>query len=112
VRRPRSACPAKSSRQIAQALGERLETIGLSRNLTQVQAAEDAGVSLSTLKRLESGRILSALRLQDHLAALPPDPGIRPVARAPRQDRPRRRARPQARSAPDKAWTWGGQDPT
>ncbi|MEO8112920.1 MAG: helix-turn-helix transcriptional regulator [Phenylobacterium sp.] len=109
-----------TSPQIERALGERLEAIRLSRNLTQAQVAEEAGISVSTLKRLERGgsisldafiRVLSALRLQDHLAALLPDPGVRPVERATRKGHVRQRARPKSRPAPASAWAWGSEEP-
>jgi transcriptional regulator with XRE-family HTH domain len=105
--------------QIEAALGARLEAIRLSRNLTQQQLATEAGVSVSTLKRLEGGastsldtfiRVLTALRLQDHLAALLPDPGVRPIERAQRQGKVRQRARPTATPPEAKAWVWGGED--
>lgn len=104
-----------NSAQIERALGQRLEAIRLSRNLTQAQTAAEAGVSLRTLRRLEAGdgvsldafvRVLMALRLQDHLAALLPDPGVRPIERATRQGQLRQRARPRTASRPASAWAW------
>ena len=97
-------------------LGDRIEALRLSRNLTQAQLAQEAGISVSTLKRLERGdstaldafvRVLVALHLQDHVATLLPDPGVRPIERARRQGRLRQRARPKATAAQSSTWTWG-----
>jgi putative transcriptional regulator len=62
-----------TSDQIETALCKRLQSIRLSRNMTQQQLAEEAGVSNRTIRRLEKGqgvsldtfiRVLSALRIQ------------------------------------------------
>ncbi len=52
-------------------IGERIKDIRISRNMTQEDVAENAGVSLSTVKRIESGKgstmdnFLRILRLFD-----------------------------------------------
>ncbi|HZZ31008.1 MAG TPA: helix-turn-helix transcriptional regulator [Phenylobacterium sp.] len=108
-----------TSEQIERDLGARLEALRLSRNLTQQTLASDAGISVSTLKRLERGdtttlnsfiRVIIALRLQDHMASLLPDPGLRPVERVARKGRERRRARPVAPVNPPEPWSWGEED--
>ncbi len=105
-----------TSTQIAGVLGRRLEGLRLARNLTQRQLADEAGVSLRTIGRLEKGegvsldtflRVLSALGLQHALEGLLPDPAIRPVERVEARGRERRRARPSPSSEPAPAWTWG-----
>jgi transcriptional regulator with XRE-family HTH domain len=107
--------------QIAHALGSRLEALRLSRNLTQKAVAKDAGISISTIKRLEQGhstsldsfiRVLIALRLQGYLATLLPDPSIRPVERVTgRGGSERKRASPPATSASaTQPWRWGDED--
>ena len=105
-----------TSDSLIRLLGERLEALRLSRNLTQAQLAREAGISVSTLKRLERGestaldafvRVLVALRLQDHVTALLPDPGVRPIERALRQGRLRQRARPRAAETQPSTWVWG-----
>lgn len=105
-----------SSEAIIEALCQRLDDIRLSRNLSQAQLAAEAGVSRSTLTRLADGqsismdsfvRILQALRLTDHLAALLPDPAVRPVDRVRLDGAERRRARGK-RAAPP-VWTWGDE---
>lgn len=48
-----------TSDQIEAALGKRLESIRLSRNIAQQQLAEEAGVSTRTIRRLEKGQGVS-----------------------------------------------------
>jgi putative transcriptional regulator len=106
-----------SSEAIIAALGQRLDEIRLSRNTSQADLAREAGVSRSTLTRLQSGkpvsldsfvRVMQALRLTDHLAALLPDPGVRPVDRV-QLDKPARQRASARRSTPSN-WTWGDED--
>ncbi|MDP8205780.1 MAG: helix-turn-helix transcriptional regulator [Candidatus Electryonea clarkiae] len=109
-----------TSNQIETALCKRLEAIRLSRNITQEQLAEDSGVSLRTIGRLEKGqgvsldtfiRVLTALRIQHNLEALLPDPAIRPIERVGIGEAERRRARPIAERHEPTAWAWGdGED--
>lgn len=109
----------RSSAAIAAALCRRLDEIRLSKNISQADLAKQAGVSRSTMTRIADGqsvsldsfiRVAKALGLADHLAALLPDPGVRPVEMVSREGRQRRRARPKPTQA--KPWTWGdeGQD--
>jgi len=65
-----------TSEQIEAALCKRLESIRLSRNITQAQLAEEAGVSPRTIGRLEKGqgvsvdtfiRVMMALGIQQSL---------------------------------------------
>ena len=113
-----------SSEAVIEALCRRLEEIRLSRNVSQSGLAEEAGVSRSTMTRIADGkpvsldsfvRVMQALGLADHLAALLPDPGVRPFDRARFGGRERRRARPKpnpesAGSRPK--WTWGDETET
>jgi len=68
-----------TSDQIEAALCKRLESIRLSRNTTQTQLAEEAGVSPRTIGRLEKGegvsmdtfiRVMTALGIQNSLEAI------------------------------------------
>ena len=102
-----------SSDAIMQALFERIEEIRLSRNVSQAALAKEAGVSRSTMTRLAQGRgisvdsfvrILIALGLVDHLAALLPNPNVRPVDRVRLDGTERRRASPASKAAGDWAW--------
>ncbi len=102
-----------SSDAIINALFERIEEIRLSRNISQAALAKEAGVSRSTITRLARGqsisvdsfvRILQALGLADHLAALLPNPNVRPVERIQLDGAERRRASSKQKRAGN--WTW------
>ena len=108
-----------TSNQIETALCKRLETIRLSRNITQAQLAAEAGVSSRTIGRLENGqgvsmdtfiRIMMALGIQQSLEALLPDPTVRPIERVGIGAGERKRARP-TRSTDDRStWSWGDSE--
>ena len=106
----------KTSRQIELEIGSRLARLRLSRNLTQSMLAEDAGIGVRTLRRVEAGepstldsflRIALALGLGDAILGAIPSGRIRPIERVSRTGSERRRARPQPRKDQDAAWTWG-----
>ncbi len=109
-----------TSDQIEAALCKRLESIRLSRNITQAQLAEEAGVSPRTIGRLEKGqgvsvdtfiRIMIALGIQQSLEALLPDPAVRPIERVGIGAGERKRARPTQTSNERPTWSWGdGED--
>jgi transcriptional regulator with XRE-family HTH domain len=109
-----------TSSQIEAALCKRVESIRLSRNMTQQQLAEEAGVSVRTVGRLEKGqgvsldtfvRVLTALRIQQSLESLLPDPTVRPIERVGAGTGERKRARPARVSDEPPAWSWGdGED--
>jgi putative transcriptional regulator len=109
-----------TSDQIEAALCKRLESIRLSRNITQAQLAEEAGVSPRTIGRLEKGqgvsvdtfiRVMMALGVQQSLEALLPDPSVRPIERVGMGARERKRARPTKYSDERPIWSWGdGED--
>ena len=108
-----------TSNQIEAALCRRLESIRLSRNMTQVQLAKEAGVSPRTIGRLEKGqgvsmdtfiRTMRALRIQQSLEALLPDPTVRPIERAGIGTGERKRARPVQHSDERSTWSWGDDE--
>ena len=109
-----------TSDQIEAALCKRLESIRLSRNITQAKLAEEAGVSPRTIGRLEKGqgvsmdtfiRIMIALGIQQSLEALLPDPTVRPIERVGIGAGERKRARPTQTSNERLTWSWGdGED--
>lgn len=109
-----------TSDQVEAALCKRLESIRLSRNITQAQLAEEAGVSPRTIGRLEKGqgvsmdtfiRIMIALGIQQNLEALLPDPIVRPIERVGIGAGERKRARPTQTSNERPTWSWGdGED--
>ncbi len=105
-----------SSDAVIKALFERIEEIRLSRNISQAALAKEAGVSRSTITRLAHGqgisvdsfvRVMQALGLADHLAALLPNPNVRPVERIRLDGAERRRASPKRKAAGD--WAWGDE---
>ena len=109
-----------TSDQIEAALCKRLESIRLSRNITQAQLAEEAGVAPRTIGRLEKGqgvsmdtfiRIMMALSIQQNLEALLPDPNVRPIERVGLGAGERQRARPVKSIDELPTWSWGdGED--
>ena len=109
-----------TSEQIEAALCKRLENVRLSRNITQKQLADKAGVSPRTIGRLEKGqgvsvdtfiRVLTALGVQQNLEALLPDPTVRPIERIDIAGGERKRARPGLSSDELATWSWGdGED--
>lgn len=103
-----------SSDTVILALFQQIEQIRLSHNISQAALAKEAGVSRSTITRLASGenismdsfvRVMQALGLADNLAALLPNPDVRPVERVRQDGAERRRASTKRRSAG--SWTWG-----
>ena len=107
-----------ASESIEHALGQRLEAIRLSRNITQSQLAKQAGVSRSTIARLaQEGkgisldsfiRILQALQLHGHLQSLLPDPAVSPLERMKFEGKRRQRARES--KASHAGWAWDNSD--
>ena len=105
-----------TSDQIEAELCQRLVSIRLSRNITQQELADQAGVSLRTIGRMEKGvgvsldtfiRVLGALGIQQNLEALLPDPSIRPMERIGGGDRERKRAQSKETREKPVAWVWG-----
>ena len=105
-----------TSDQIEAALCKRMESIRLSRNITQEQLADEAGVSPRTIGRLEKGqgvsmdtfiRVMVALRIQQNLEALLPDPTVRPIERIGLDAGERKRARPTKSINVLPNWSWG-----
>lgn len=99
-------------------IGQRLAAVRLARNLTQGQLAEQAGLGLRTVQRLELGaaatqlsgfiRVCRVLGLLQNFEALLPEPAPSPMAQLRFQGRQRRRASGRkAGPAPKGPWTWG-----
>jgi transcriptional regulator with XRE-family HTH domain len=104
-------------------LGSRLARARLARNLTQQQLADQAGVSVDTVRRLERRqsitltallRLLRALGQLDALDRLLPDELPSPIEQLERERGRRRRAagsrgrRPQDKPAAEPGdWKWG-----
>lgn len=85
--------------------------------MTQIQLAQEAGVSKCTLQRLEAGevatqlsgllRVCRALDLMDRFDALLPEVALAPMAQLKTKGRERQRARRKKVAAMPKKWTWG-----
>ncbi len=102
---------------LLQLIGERLAALRLARNLTQRQVAEQAGLGLRTVQRLEQGaaathlsgfiRVCRVLDLVERLDTFIPEPPVSPMAQLQQQGRKRRRAssKKAAAGAP-KQWSW------
>lgn len=115
-----------SSEAIEDSLSKQLDSIRLSRNITQSALAKDAGVSRSTITRLAQNgkgisldsfiRILKALGLEGQLQSLLPIPEQSPLQRLANRPKQRQRARPksskrssvndQTEVAKTRDWTW------
>jgi transcriptional regulator with XRE-family HTH domain len=104
---------------VLEELGRRLAAFRLEKNMTQIQLAEEAGVSKSTLQRLESGevatqlsgllRVCRALELLDRFDALLPEAVPSPMAQLKQKGRKRQRAKRKKVAAAPKKWTWAEQ---
>jgi len=99
-------------------IGQRVAHLRLSKNLTQQQVADEAGLGLRTVQRLELGaaatqlsgfvRVCRALGLVDRFDALIPEITASPVAQLKLQGHKRQRATGRkAATATPKKWTWG-----
>jgi transcriptional regulator with XRE-family HTH domain len=98
-------------------IGERLARLRLARNLTQGQLAEQAGLGLRTVQRLELGaaatqlsgfvRVCRVLDLVERFETLIPEESASPMAQLKQQGRQRQRAtgKKAAAGEPGK-WTW------
>jgi len=98
-------------------LGERLSAARLTRDLTQAQLADDAGVSKRTVERIESGRsaqltsfirILRTLGLLDGLESFLPPPSPSPMELLKRAGKPPRRATGKSTSS-GRPWSWADE---
>lgn len=99
-------------------IGARLAQRRLSKNLTQGQLAEQSGLGLRTVQRLELGaaatqlsgflRVCRVLGLLDRFDTLIPEEAASPMALLKQASHRRQRATgKKAASAEPKKWTWG-----
>ena len=96
----------KTPEELQVVLGERLRALRLSRNFSQRELADKAGVSLRAWHNLESGagstietllRGLKALDAVDTLDALVPQARVSPLALLKKSTLPRRVSRPRTK---------------
>lgn len=106
----------QSISQLVDQLGQQVEAYRLSRDLKQADLAKRAGISRSTLIRLEAGkggtvetlvRVLRALEIDDRLADLLPDATLSPLD--PMSETGQRRQRARDRKTDSAPWTWGDE---
>ncbi len=99
--------------RIIEDLGIRLEAYRISRGIKQADLAAKAGISRSTLMRLEAGtsgtietliRVLRALDLTERLSDLVPDAALSPLD--PMSETGQRRLRVRDRKTDETPWTW------
>jgi len=110
--------PEMTDDVVLELIGERIAALRLGRNLTQQQLADQAGLGLRTVQRLESGeaatqlsgfvRICRVLGLVARFEALLPEAAVSPLLQLKLQGRTRKRATGK-RGATDqpRKWTWG-----
>lgn len=99
--------------------GGRVASQRLSHNIAQARLAQDAGVSVSSVKRLEAGgnssldtllRVLQVLGLADRFTDMLPQADVRPVERVQHGGHERQRASDRAPAAKASDWAWGEDD--
>jgi putative transcriptional regulator len=112
--------PILSDASVLLELGQRLAQYRLNRNMTQQALAREAGISLRTLNRIESGepsqtanliRLLRVLGLLDNLEALVPEAPVSPMQQLKLKGKVRQRA--SSSSAPAQVaepWVWNTPD--
>ena len=107
---------------LIQELGRRLARLRLDKDLTQAKLAEEAGVGIRTVQRLEAGtvapqlsmfiRICRALGIVEHFDLLIPEPIPSPMQQLKMRGKLRRRASGKDHwvdavgEAPATPWTW------
>jgi len=110
--------PQMTDEVLLKVIGGRIAGLRLARNLTQGQLAEQAGLGLRTVQRLELGaaatqlsgfvRICRVLGLVENLEMFIPEPTMSPMALMKSQGRKRQRATgKKTASGEPKKWTWG-----
>lgn len=108
-----------SDSAVLRLLGERISTHRLNKNLTQAQLAKEAGVSHSTLTRMEAGdasnttnliRVLRALGILENLDLVVPEPTVSPIQQLKLAGKVRQRARQPTTSTKTESasgpWAW------
>jgi transcriptional regulator with XRE-family HTH domain len=100
-------------------IGQRLESTRITHNLTQANLADRAGVSKSTVERLEKGnttqlssfiRVCRALELLTRFEALLPEPVPSPMAQLKLRREHRQRASPLPKNETTEGWTWKDEE--
>lgn len=113
---------AMNAEQIETEIGQRLESVRLSQNISQQDLAQKAGVSRRTISRMENGqgvsfntliRVMRALNLTHQLEVLVPSLHIRPIERVKQQRERKHASSPRKKNtstaSTKKPWKWGDQ---
>lgn len=107
-----------TSEALLKIIGERLARLRLSKNMTQKKLAEQAGLGLRTVQRLELGlaatqlsgfvQVCQVLGLVERFDVLIPEEQASPIAQLKLQSRKRQRSRSRkTATGAIKKWTWG-----
>lgn len=105
----------ENNRFILRELGQRIKEIRIKRSLTQQELAQNAGVSFSTIARIENGtsvnmenymRILRNLNLLQNFDLLVPEQQIAPEEIL--EKKPRRQRASKRKS--ERSWKWGDEE--
>ncbi len=101
---------------ILKELAGRFARLRIRNEMTQAQLAEEAGVSMSTIQRLESGevsiqlialiRIMRALKLLESFDQVIDDQELSPIEQMDRKGKTRKRVRHQKKQSSTE-WKWG-----
>lgn len=101
---------------ILQELGRRLGKFRVNYPMTQAELAEEAGLSLRTIARMENGetiqlnnliKVMKALRISGNLELLVPDMGYNPNDLLQLGKERQRATSPRYRKKKMKNWVWG-----
>lgn len=101
-------------------LGQQLEAYRISRNLKQAELADLAGISRSTLARMEAGkggtidslaRVMRGLGLEQRLLEIVPDAKTSPLDPRSETRRARKRVRHSERKGAGEEWAWSDEAP-
>ncbi len=109
--------PYLADQRFLELVGERLAGLRLARNLTQEQLAEQAGLGLRTVQRLESGaaatrlsgflRVCRVLGVLERLDLLLPEPASSPIEQLKMRGQKRQRASGRKTGGGARVeWTW------
>ena len=101
-------------------LGARIAHRRIELGMTQVKAAEQAGVGKRTIERIEAGgdtqlttlvRLIRILGLTDQLDQLIPEPTTSPIEML-KQKQPKKRKRASTKQKPQspRTWKWGDEE--
>lgn len=109
--------PLMTDDSLLKLIGARLAGLRLAKNLTQSQLADQAGLGVRTVQRLELGatatqlsgfvRVCRVLGLVERFDVFIPEPAVSPIAQLKLQGRRRKRASRKPAATGDKSkWTW------